>query len=96
MNHATHPNDRLSLGRIDRLAQILVAVGGIGVLFAPAGWFGMGELNHLHLGSEQWHAHGKFHLLWQGVTYIGLGLASLWAVTRPRSPVRWRGRPVRR
>lgn len=71
--------------RRERVAQCLVLIGVIGVLGAPFGWFGYGSLNHLHLGNETWHAHGKFHLMWQGISYWILGGLALYGALQPRS-----------
>lgn len=80
------------LTKLDRLAQVLVLLGAIGVSLSPAGWFGVGSLDYIHMGQPGFHDHGKFHLMWQGISYFMLGGASLYAVTQPRAPVfRWIG-----
>ncbi len=80
------------LTRRERVAQCLVLVGVLGVLGAPFGWFGYGSLNHLHIGNPSWHAHGKFHLMWQGISYWILGGLALYGALRPRSrEFRWLG-----
>ena len=80
------------LTKLDRLAQLLVLLGAIGVSLSPAGWFGVGELDYIHMGQPGFHDHGKFHLMWQGISYFIMGGASLYAVTQPRAPVfRWIG-----
>ena len=55
------------------LARILLTLNTLGYSLGPA----IADFNRTHATNPQWTAHARFHVVWQVLSYCGIGLIAL-------------------
>jgi len=58
------------------VARILLTLNTLGYSLVPA----IADFNRTHATNPLWTPHARFHVVWQVLSYIGIGLISLWLI----------------
>ena len=63
--------------------KVLLTLATLGYSAIPT----MADLNRTHATNPTWVGHARFHVVWQVMSYIGLGLLGLYFVWMPSDDV---------
>lgn len=58
------------------IARVLLTVNTIGYSLIPV----LADFNKTHATNPTWTPHARFHVVWQVLSYCGIGLIALWLV----------------
>ena len=58
------------------IARVLLTVTTLGYSLGPA----IADFNKTHATNPLWTPHARFHVVWQVLSYCGIGLISLWLI----------------
>jgi len=66
------------------VARVLLTLNTLGYSLGPA----IADFNRTHATNPLWTPHARFHVVWQVLSYCGIGLISL-ALTWTKGPLLW-------
>jgi hypothetical protein len=58
------------------VARVLLTLNTLGYSLGPA----IADFNRTHATNPSWTPHARFHVVWQVLSYLGIGLISLWLI----------------
>ena len=58
------------------VARALLTLNTLGYSLGPA----IADFNRTHATNPLWTPHARFHVVWQVLSYLGIGLISLWLI----------------
>jgi hypothetical protein len=58
------------------IARVLLTLNTLGYSLGPA----IADFNRTHATNPLWTPHARFHVVWQVLSYVGIGLISLWLI----------------
>lgn len=58
------------------IARVLLTLNTLGYSLGPA----IADFNRTHATNPLWTPHARFHVVWQVMSYLGIGLIALWLI----------------
>jgi small-conductance mechanosensitive channel len=66
------------------IARVLLTLNTLGYSLGPA----IADFNRTHATNPLWTPHARFHVVWQVLSYCGVGLISLWLIWSVGTPLK--------
>ena len=66
------------------LARVLLTINTIGYSLIPV----LADFNKTHATNPLWTPHARFHVVWQVLSYCGVGLIALWLIWSAGPPAK--------